>query len=181
MNCPQCHVEMKHAAIGDADIDECPDCRGLWLDQGELDAVKDEVLPDYSWLDIAGWEDQFEFEVSMDLNFCPKCKDIALTKVVDPNSKTEVHLCTQCKGRWLTTGQFLNIVNALIEEAEQKSAPEIARISLKQAKEMLTSDDSFVSEWQDLKEILNMLKHRIFIDHPKLKSVLEGFQKSLPQ
>jgi len=116
----------------------------------------------------------------MDPNFCPKCPDIALTTIQDRKSNTEISICTQCKGVWLATGQFLNLINALLEEADQKSAPELVKISLQQAKEMLTRPDAIISEWEDLKSVLVLLEHRIFIEHPKLKSLIVGLQKSLP-
>jgi Zn-finger nucleic acid-binding protein len=93
---------------------------------------------------------------------------------------TEISICTQCEGIWLPTGQFLNLINELLDEAKQKSAPEFVKISLQQAKEMLTSNDSIISEWQDLKTVLGLLTYRIFIEHPKLKSFIVGLQKSLP-
>ena len=153
---------MKESQIGKDIINECPRCRGLWFDQGELEAVKDEVLPEMSWLDIDTWQEKADFKVSMDILYCPKCQDIALTVIEDQSSSTEIRLCTQCKGAWLGTGQFLNLLNALLEEANQKTVPEYIKISLQQAKEMITNPDAILSEWQDLKTVLKLLKHRIF-------------------
>jgi Zn-finger nucleic acid-binding protein len=127
------------------------------------------------------WKKQAEFKVRQDPNFCPKCRNVALTTIQDQQSVTEISICTRCKGTWLATGQFLNLINALLDEVNQKSAPEIVKISLQQAKEMLTSPDSIISEWQDLKTVLGLLKHRIFIQHPKLKNLIVGLQKSLPR
>jgi len=93
---------------------------------------------------------------------------------------TEISICTQCKGTWVSSGQFLNLINALLDEANQKSAPEFVKIGLQQFKEMLTSSDSIISEWQDFTNVLELLKHRILIEHPKLESLIVGLQKSLP-
>ena len=180
MDCPQCKEQMKPSTISEITINECLGCRGMWFDQGQLDAVKDEVLPDMRWLDLETWREQAEFEVRRNPNFCPKCRNIALTTIQDRKSNTEISICTQCRGAWLATGQFLSLINALLDEANQKSAPELIKISLQQAKETLTNPDAIISEWQDLKTVLELLKHRIFIEHPKLKSVIVGLQKSLP-
>jgi len=123
-------------------------------------------------LEIDTWKKQAEFKARRDPNFCPKCRDVALTTVQDLHSATKISLCTRCKGTWLSTGQFLNLINALLDEANQKSAPEIVKICLQQAKEMLTRPDSVISEWEDLKTVLELLKHRIFIQYPKLKSLI---------
>jgi Zn-finger nucleic acid-binding protein len=180
MECPQCKEQMKQSTVGEITINECLRCKGMWFDHGQLDAVKDEVLPDMGWLDIDTWKEQAEFKASMGPNFCPKCPDVALTSIQDRKSNTEISICTLCKGTWLSTGQFLKLINALLDEADQKSAPEFVKISLQQAKEMLKNPDSIISEWQDLKTVLKLLKHRIFIEHPKLKSLIVGLQKSLP-
>lgn len=180
MICPQCKAQMKQSTITEITISECPGCRGMWFDNGELDAVKDEVLPDMRWLEIDTWKEQAEFKARIDPNFCPKCGDIALTTIQDQQSATEISICTHCKGTWLATGQFLNLINALLDEADQKSAPELVKICLQHAKEVLTRPDSIISEWQDLKTVLALLKHRIFIQHPKIESLIVGLQKSLP-
>jgi Zn-finger nucleic acid-binding protein len=180
MRCPQCKGQLKQSAFGEMVIDECHSCKGMWFDRGELDGVKDEVLPDMKWLDIDRWIEQAEFEVRRESKFCPKCRNIVLTMVLDQKSNTEMSICTQCKGSWLARGQFLYFVNALIDGANQKSASDFVKISLQQIKEMLMHPDSITSEWQDFKSVLELLKHRIFVNHPKLKSLIVGLQKSLP-
>ena len=39
MNCPTCKVELKMADRHGVEIDYCPQCRGVWLDRGELDKI----------------------------------------------------------------------------------------------------------------------------------------------
>jgi hypothetical protein len=50
---------------------------------------------------------------------------------------------------------------SMLDQANQKSAPEFVKVVLEQAKEMLTSPDSIISEWQDLKTVLELLKHQL--------------------
>jgi Zn-finger nucleic acid-binding protein len=152
----------------------------MWFERGDLDDVKDEVLPEMSWLEINRWLDAAQFEADQSPYACPQCEARYLTTVKDQQSETEVSLCEQCEGRWLATGQFLYLINALIDEANQKSAPEYVKISLQQLKDVVMNPDALGEEWQDLKTVLAMLKHRIFVEHPKLRSVLMGLQKSLP-
>jgi len=37
MNCPHCNVSLVMAERSGVEIDYCPQCRGIWLDRGELD------------------------------------------------------------------------------------------------------------------------------------------------
>lgn len=180
MQCPRCKDTMKALTVNGIRVNECFTCQGMWFSRGKLDDVKDEVLPEMGWLDIDAWMDQVEFSFRKGPRICPQCKDSFMTTVHDKQSATEIDICTQCDGVWLAAGQFLRLINALLDEANQKTAPELAKLSLQQAKELLTSGDTALSDWQDFKTVLQLLKHRIFIEHPKFKSLMVGLQKSLP-
>jgi uncharacterized protein len=39
MNCPQCNLALVMAERQGVEIDYCPQCRGVWLDRGELDKI----------------------------------------------------------------------------------------------------------------------------------------------
>ena len=40
MKCPVCtNIELKMTDRQGVEIDYCPDCRGIWLDRGELDKI----------------------------------------------------------------------------------------------------------------------------------------------
>lgn len=39
MNCPTCNVDLKMTERQGVEIDYCPQCRGVWLDRGELDKI----------------------------------------------------------------------------------------------------------------------------------------------
>jgi Zn-finger nucleic acid-binding protein len=180
MKCPQCETQMKASPIDHITIHECGTCKGMWFARGDLQEVKDELLPDLSWLDIDEWKSQLTFTVQPNPLNCPQCYGVTLTMVRDPQSDTEISICAQCGGSWLSTRQFIRMVDALHAEADSKSSPEIVRILLGQIRELLSSPDAVVSEWKDTKRVLRLLYHRIFVEHPKLKSALVGIQESLP-
>ena len=39
MTCPVCHVALQPTVRESIEIDFCPQCRGVWLDRGELDKI----------------------------------------------------------------------------------------------------------------------------------------------
>ncbi|MEW5773264.1 MAG: zf-TFIIB domain-containing protein [Thermodesulfobacteriota bacterium] len=45
MKCPKCNAVLLIAERHGVEIDYCPDCRGLWLDRGELDKILDRSAP----------------------------------------------------------------------------------------------------------------------------------------
>ncbi|MFZ7114268.1 MAG: zf-TFIIB domain-containing protein [Bacteroidota bacterium] len=41
MKCPNCNVNLVMTDRSGVEIDYCPECRGVWLDRGELDKIID--------------------------------------------------------------------------------------------------------------------------------------------
>ena len=39
MKCPTCNVALVMTDRNGIEIDYCPDCRGIWLDRGQLDKI----------------------------------------------------------------------------------------------------------------------------------------------
>lgn len=39
MKCPTCNVSLVMSDRSGIEIDYCPECRGVWLDRGELDKI----------------------------------------------------------------------------------------------------------------------------------------------
>lgn len=48
MKCPVCEIELKLYVRQSIEIDYCPQCRGVWLDRGELDKIIEASLMDNS-------------------------------------------------------------------------------------------------------------------------------------
>src|SRR5690554_5330313 len=45
MQCPHCNVTLMMADRQGIEIDYCPQCRGVWLDRGELDKIIERSAP----------------------------------------------------------------------------------------------------------------------------------------
>jgi Zn-finger nucleic acid-binding protein len=45
MQCPVCRVNLVMSDRQGIEIDYCPQCRGVWLDRGELDKIIERSLP----------------------------------------------------------------------------------------------------------------------------------------
>lgn len=45
MNCPVCSVALVMSDRQGIEIDYCPQCRGVWLDRGELDKIIERSTP----------------------------------------------------------------------------------------------------------------------------------------
>jgi uncharacterized protein len=45
MNCPVCNIPLNLSERQGVEIDYCPQCRGVWLDRGELDKIIEKSAP----------------------------------------------------------------------------------------------------------------------------------------
>lgn len=45
MKCPVCDISLSMSNREGIEIDFCPQCRGVWLDRGELDKIIERSLP----------------------------------------------------------------------------------------------------------------------------------------
>lgn len=73
MKCPVCNVDLIMADRQGVEIDYCPQCRGIWLDRGELDKIierstttfgrfeDNEYRGDYGYKKRRSWTDMFDF------------------------------------------------------------------------------------------------------------------------
>lgn len=48
MSCPVCRVPLVMSERQGVEIDYCPQCRGVWLDRGELDKVIERSIQDHA-------------------------------------------------------------------------------------------------------------------------------------
>jgi Zn-finger nucleic acid-binding protein len=166
--------------LGNVVLDECPQCQGIWFDKDELEDAKDEIDPDLRWMDFEIWSKQARFDVTQKPLECPRCRKNAMKVINFQEPDIDITFCAFCEGVWLNAGDFKDIIDALDKEAETKSVPEYMRASLKEAADVFTNPKGLISEWKDLKAVLRMLRYRVFVENPKLRSILVGIQKSLP-
>ncbi len=180
MDCPNCEIALRPFKIGSVSLDECARCKGIWFDKKELEEVKDEIDPELRWLDLKIWHPQTRFQITDQPHDCPACKKVTMRTIHYQEPDVDVSFCPLCQGTWLDSGDLGKIIEALGKEADSRSIPSYVKDSLKEASEILTRPQNMISEWQDLKAVLRLLTYRIFVENPKLKSILLGIQKSLP-
>lgn len=100
MRCPECNVDLKRGTEknSDTEIDYCGRCKGIWLDEGEIErvckfAARNMPMP-------AGAE-------SSDRD-CPKCK-VPMRLFDYPGTMVAVDMCPDCNGIWVDSGEIKEI------------------------------------------------------------------------
>jgi Zn-finger nucleic acid-binding protein len=57
MKCPVCDVTLVISSREGIEIDHCPQCRGVWLDRGELDKIIERAAPSVVGAPVGGRDD----------------------------------------------------------------------------------------------------------------------------
>ena len=100
MQCPKCNCDLKRGTEknSNTEIDYCSRCKGIWLDQGEIERVCKFAVCDMSMPSDAE---------SSDLH-CPKCR-VPMRQFDYPGTMVAVDMCPTCNGMWLDSGEIKEI------------------------------------------------------------------------
>ncbi len=112
MRCPRDGAELS-ARIYEADveIDECPACKGTFLDDGELERIQAAIEKDHRKelarpVDTVREEFEAEREEALPLVACPKCATTMERRRYGLGSQTVIDVCPQGHGLWLDRGEL---------------------------------------------------------------------------
>jgi Zn-finger nucleic acid-binding protein len=164
-------VELKPERVSTIQVDQCPECKGLWFEDQELRLAKDHSDKDLAWMDFEIWKHPDLFTIDPHHRKCPGCRSELVAVRYDSTRET-VEYCKTCHGIWLDKGEFQRIIQLLTKQLTQKTATEYLKASLGEAKELFTGPESFLSEWRDLEAVLRLLQLRFFVEHPGLLATL---------
>ncbi len=106
MLCPKCEnlpLKRRTISIKNLELDRCPECKGMWFDEGELCAVLGSKA--CKSFDIS------KYAAEMLNTDCPRCK-VCLHEFCYPGTTVLVDGCRQCKGVWLDNREWSAISQA---------------------------------------------------------------------
>ncbi len=179
MQCPVDGTTLETHTVHSVSVEECPKCHGLWFEGGELRQAKDAEEPGANWLDFDLWSKHGEFSADWSSHKCPRCGK-SMASLAYSSTGVTVDYCVDRHGVWLHKGEFEAILAALHEEALSKTLPEYVAASLQQARELITGQEGFISEWKDLATVTRLLEYRFLVENPKLAELLFALQATSP-
>lgn len=179
MNCPLDNSTLEKHTIHSVEVEECPQCRGFWFDQGEFREAKDAAEPDLNWLDFDLWSDQDLFNADWSTRNCPVCGK-KMASIAYADTGVIVEYCIEEHGIWLDQGEFQAIIEALHKETLSMDSNEYLRASLAEAGEIISGQEGFLSEWEDFLTVTRLLQYRVLVDNPRLADLLTALQSSTP-
>ncbi len=109
MNCPACKNSMVILELNQVEIDYCSACKGIWLDNGELELI----FSNSNQKEISK-----SFTVKKDFDEakrrCPICKK-KMEKVEFENTGIILDRCTNNHGLWFDSGELKSILKSAEE------------------------------------------------------------------
>lgn len=111
MNCPQCGSVLESLTWeSNVKVDQCPACRGVWLDKGELERIEELVEHDYSHslrrLDSAAAAYELARQKTQAERPCPQCQQSLEKEEYGYCSEILIDHCAECGGVWLDRGEL---------------------------------------------------------------------------
>lgn len=122
MNCPACLSKLGPLQFGRVELDQCPDCEGMWFDQGELKQVSALIDDRSRGMQIDPWDQVRKMEVTVGKRRCPRCF-APMGVVCYPDPGVEVDVCLLCAGVWLDRDELNKILAYVDEQMSPKIPP----------------------------------------------------------
>jgi len=174
MDCPICeNQKLEKIAFLNQEIDECPNCLGLWFDQDELRKTKDIKDHGINWIDIDLWDNHEKFKVNKGLKSCVKCS-VPLHQINYGNSKIIVDVCNLCQGTWLDRGEFKQIIDYLRRKGHYEIINNYYTNLVQEAIEIFVGPENFKSELADFLTILKVLNYKLNTRHPVISKMISA-------
>jgi len=110
MLCPKCVDEMLILELDGVEIDCCDECRGIWLDEGELELLAD--VEQESELPFIKALTDPEAVKAKGQRCCPVCSKNMLLVDIPLDPVVEIDRCPLNHGLWFDQGELEQIVSA---------------------------------------------------------------------
>jgi len=179
MRCPRDRAELFPTEVEGLHLDTCPDCRGIWFDAGELKEARDHVDPHVAWLDFDLWKHPESFALRPASAPCPRCSN-SMCRIEYGDSGVEIDACPFCHGVWLDERELADILTALQREAQERPLGELMLESLREALDIVLHPSRAASDWRDLKEMLRLVRRRVFSERARVAEMLTHAGRSNP-
>jgi uncharacterized protein len=102
MRCVKCAGQLVTVRIEDVDVDQCPQCGGIWFDAHELERVLGQARVD-PLLGRAPPEPSHDERRGR----CPRCRGEGyLVQIRSRAAPIHVDTCAICGGKWLDGGEL---------------------------------------------------------------------------
>ena len=119
--CPKCDGTMEDISISKSPIEKCKDCKGIWLDHGELEEL---IKLDYNTLLKIEKEEPvntkeklsdkiYYFDKNRKWLDCPRCRKRLRETYFRGDESIWIEICDQCRGSFYDYQELTKIIKLL--------------------------------------------------------------------
>lgn len=175
--CPICkNQDLEQALVDNVNVDYCPQCMGLWFEDGELNEAKDNRDANLRWLDIDLWKDKAKMKISSSQKLCPQCR-LPLYEFGYEDSNIKVDVCSLKHGVWLDRGEYKLITDYLKKTGSSKLLHHYTSILTSEVWELFSGPKSWRDELDDILITSKLLKYKLLTQHPALSQMIINLGK----
>lgn len=106
-------------------LDECPQCGGIWFDEGELKRCQAAGSFAYLEMEAAAHPSVLPVDTSESGRTCPNCDTRLSSYNYLYTSEIELDECDDCFGVWVQDGELQKMADFLASERSRESSPAI--------------------------------------------------------
>lgn len=118
--CPSCRVEMGALDYLGVPIDLCPDCAGVWFDDGELARLATAAPAALEALDARNTPELEILNVPGSMKRCPRCDVHLRSYHYRYHSPVVIDSCPECGGIFVEDQELEAIYHIMESEAKEK-------------------------------------------------------------
>jgi len=177
VECLKCKgIELENTVYKGLNIDRCPKCGSIWIEEDKLREFKDKTDEFLCWLNIDLWEHLSEHKVNPAGIKCPSCSQ-HLFNVDYKGSHIVLPVCFSCKGVWLSEETKKSLFEYLDSILTTETIAGFLKDIGHEAIDFVSGKETLKEEMRDLKTILILIEYRIFSKFPALEKFISGFPK----
>jgi PAT family beta-lactamase induction signal transducer AmpG len=113
IRCPKCRSDMEQVSYEGVEIDRCRDCKGLWFDAGEIEALNDRKAA--AELDTGSVATGRNLDAIQDYD-CPRCGEVMTSTADARQPHISFETCSACQGSFLDAGELRDLAHLSIGE-----------------------------------------------------------------
>ncbi|MBN1809150.1 MAG: zf-TFIIB domain-containing protein [Planctomycetes bacterium] len=173
LNCLRCGTVMQSEKVGDVTIDCCPDCRGVWLDSGELAAIVKSAVKGADLDDHVLWREADRFKGRISEVVCPHCGSQTV-EVRHGGDGPMIDICAGCGGVWLDADELRAIVQ---QSAAAEGIQHVVMKDLSESSKSLAEELGFAEE--KIETGIVRLGATLQLHHPYIMGMINGLNSAL--
>ena len=106
MKCPACKNQMIVLELNKIEIDYCPKCKGIWLDEGELELLTGNHENAIMLLETL----HIDYINSEKSRRCPRCTKKMYKVYIGENKDVLLDKCRNNHGLWFDSGELNDVI-----------------------------------------------------------------------